>query len=68
MYKSQTCEGFFYRNLKLAVFGGGNTGVQEAFYQANIASQDQLIHRSDSLTTASILIKPHSEKDASANN
>ena len=51
-----TCDGFFYRNQKLAVVGGGNTAVEEALYLANIASEVHLIHRRDSFRSEKILI------------
>ena len=51
-----TCDGFFYRNQKVAVVGGGNTAVEEALYLANIASEVHLIHRRDSFRSEKILI------------
>jgi len=50
-----TCDGFFYRNQKVAVIGGGNTAVEEALYLSNIASQVILVHRRDSLRSEKIL-------------
>ncbi len=50
-----TCDGFFYRNKKVAVIGGGNTAVEEALYLSNIASEVHLIHRRDSLRSEKIL-------------
>lgn len=50
-----TCDGFFYRNQKVAVIGGGNTAVEEALYLSNIASEVHLIHRRDSFRSEKIL-------------
>ncbi|GGZ33726.1 MULTISPECIES: thioredoxin-disulfide reductase [Shewanella] len=51
-----TCDGFFYRNQKVAVIGGGNTAVEEALYLSNIAAEVHLIHRRDSFRSEKILI------------
>jgi thioredoxin reductase (NADPH) len=50
-----TCDGFFYRNKKVAVIGGGNTAVEEALYLANIASEVVLVHRRDALRAEKVL-------------
>ncbi len=51
-----TCDGFFYRNQKVAVIGGGNTAVEEALYLSNIAAHVTLVHRRDKLRSEKILI------------
>jgi thioredoxin reductase (NADPH) len=51
-----TCDGFFYRNQKVIVVGGGNTAVEEALFLSNIAAEVTLVHRRDKLRAEKILI------------
>ena len=62
-----TCDGFFYKNQKVAVIGGGNTAVEEALYLSNIASEVTLVHRRDSLRSEKILQDKLFEKAKSGN-
>lgn len=62
-----TCDGFFYRDQKVVVVGGGNTAVEEALYLSNIASEVTLVHRRDSLRSEKILQDKLFEKAKNGN-
>ena len=62
-----TCDGFFYKDQKVAVIGGGNTAVEEALYLSNIASEVTLVHRRDSLRSEKILQDKLFEKARNGN-
>ena len=62
-----TCDGFFYRNQKVVVVGGGDTAVEEALYLSNICSEVVLVHRRDSLRAEKMLQDKLFEREKTGN-
>ncbi len=50
-----TCDGFFYRNKRVAVVGGGDTACEEALYLATIAQKVYLIVRKPFLRASKVM-------------
>ena len=62
-----TCDGFFYRDQKVAVIGGGSTAVEEALYLSNIASEVTIVHRRDAFRSEKILADQVKQKAENGN-
>ena len=50
-----TCDGAFFRNLEVAVIGGGDSAIQEGLALANIVKNVHVIHRRDALRAQKII-------------
>lgn len=52
-----TCDGSFFKGKTVAVFGGGNTAVEDAIYLSGICSKVYIIHRREQFRAESGLVK-----------
>ncbi|MFC1649995.1 thioredoxin-disulfide reductase [Candidatus Latescibacterota bacterium] len=56
-----TCDGAFYRNMEVAVIGGGDSAIDEGIFLTRFASKVHIIHRRDKFRAIPSLVKKAEE-------